>query len=501
MIDLTHESNTDLLRAAALLLERENRRLIEKNLELQAKIAELKGLSPKDLQQRLALLEQQLAQRNKKLFGRSSERRGKEDAATPETTAPKQTGHGPREQPKLPVVETTHELDAPDKVCNACGGPLAEWEGQTEDSEQIDVIERRFVLHRHRRQKYRCRCGGCVETALGPDKLKEGSRYSVDFAVTVAVDKYVDHLALERQARRMERDGLQIDSQTLWDQINLLAHHLAPLKSRLHEYILSRPVIGVDETRWRMLSDKGKDAGPANWQMWAIACSDAVSHTILESRSTAAAKTVLGAYAGTVMVDGYGAYPSLTKENPGLKLAHCWAHARRKFVELETSDPERSQEALALIGRLYEIERSCPPGPRGDEERRRLRDTESREAIREIHAWVLKTEALPNSALRRALEYLGGQWKGLLRFLDDPRVPLDNNATERALRGPVQGRKNHYGSRSRRGTEVAALFYSLVESALLNGIDPREYLRVAALAAIAGQTLPLPHELAANAGP
>ena len=94
---------------------------------------------------------------------------------------------------------------------------------------------------------------------------------------------------------------------------------------------------------------------------------------------------------------------------------------------------------------------------------------------------------------------MGAHRKGLQRFLDDPRVPLDNNATERALRGPVQGRKNHYGSRSRRGSEVAALYYTLVESALLNGLDPREYLRTATLAALTGETIPLPHEIAAKA--
>ena len=500
MVDLTREKDAETLRTAALLLERENRRLLEKNLALQARLAELEGKVPADLQQRLAMLEEQLAQRNHMLFGKSSERRGREGDKLEKPSAPEpQKGHGPRAQPQLPLVETPHELDAPDRMCRACGGHLEEWAGNHEESEEIDVIERRFVIRKHLRKKYRCRCGGCVETAPAPIKLKEGGRYSIDFAITVAVDKYVDHLALERQARRMARDGLVIDSQTLWDQINLLAHHLTPLKARLHAHILSQPVIGADETRWRMMSDKGKDEGPSNWQVWAIACPTAVSHTILESRSAASAKVVFGAYAGTAMVDGYDAYVSLTKLTPTLVLAHCWAHVRRKFVELASSYPTQSGEAVALIGQLYEIERRCPTGPPGDEARRRLRDTESREVVRAIQAWALKTEALPQSSLRRAIEYMGAHWKGLQRFLDDPRVPLDNNATERALRGPVQGRKNHYGSRSRRGSEVAALFYTLVESALLNGLDPREYLRTATLAALTGETIPLPHEIAAKA--
>jgi transposase len=101
---------------------------------------------------------------------------------------------------------------------------------------------------------------------------------------------------------------------------------------------------------------------------------------------------------------------------------------------------------------------------------------------------------LPLSPLGKAIAYMGGLWAGLQRFVEDPRLALDNNATERALRGVVLGRKNHYGSRSERGTEVAALFYSLIESAKLAGVEPDAYLR-ATRAAIRGQGVPLPHEL------
>src|SRR4029077_14256046 len=126
----------------------------------------------------------------------------------------------------------------------------------------------------------------------------------------------------------------------------------------------------------------------------------------------------------------------------------------------------------------------------------------SRAIIDRIQAWVYATypNTLPESGLGKAIRYMGGLWPGLRRFLDDPRVPLDNNATERALRGPVLGRKNHYGSRSKRGTEIAALFYTLVESAKLNGVDPRRYLRYAAHAALTKVPVMLPSEYAARVG-
>ncbi len=129
-------------------------------------------------------------------------------------------------------------------------------------------------------------------------------------------------------------------------------------------------------------------------------------------------------------------------------------------------------------------------------QRRRLRDERSRSIVGEIQTWALAQRALPESSLGKAIGYLLGLWRGLTRFLDDPRIPLDNNRTERGLRGVVLGRKNHYGSRSRRGLDVAALFYSLIESAKVCGVEPKAYLRHAMRAALADRAaVTLPHTL------
>jgi hypothetical protein len=138
-------------------------------------------------------------------------------------------------------------------------------------------------------------------------------------------------------------------------------------------------------------------------------------------------------------------------------------------------------------------------GPEGDEDRLKLRHEKSRPVIDKIVAWFYRTvlTCLPESGLHKAIGYMVHMWPGLVLFLDNPRVPLSNNGTERAARGPVVGRKNHYGSHSLRGTEVAATFYSLVESAKLNDLEPRFYLRVAARAGLRHETVPLPHEVKA----
>ncbi len=344
------------------------------------------------------------------------------------------------------------------------------------------------------RKKYRCACNGHVATAPGPLRLAvhpdaRGRRYSIDFAIEVALDKYLDHLPLERQVRRLRDEGLAIDSQTLWDQVEALATRLAPVYEALNARVLAAPVLGADETWWRLMQGKGSK----RWWAWTLASPNAVVYRILDSRSQEAARQVLGDYRGIVIADGYGAYDALARPgpNPSFTLAHCWAHARRKFVEAEPHFPEACREVLERIQKLYGVERDAGGSA---EARARLRAERSRPIVADIHTWALEKApgTLPKSSLGKAIGYLLGLWPGLVRFLDDPRIPLDNNATERALRGAVVGRKNHFGSRSHRGTEVAALFYSLIESAKLAGIDPRGYLREATLAALRGQGVVLP---------
>lgn len=497
MFRIESEKDIELLRQAALLLQSENQRLTAQLLKLTKELLVAQGKDKLELQQRLALVEQQLAAQNKKIFGDSSEKRSDGDGPRKKEKKP-QKGHGPTEQPKLFELTREHDLDEADKVCPSCGGNLDEMPGQFEETEEVDLLERRFFLIKHKQKKYVCQCGSCVETAPGPTRLFPAARYSVDVAIEIVVMKYLDHMPLERQVRIFAREGLTVTSQTLWDYLERVARLVEPAYERLHAYILVQPVIGADETWWRLMGKGGVANGSKRWHAWAASTASAIYFTIEDSRSAEAAKALLGKYAGIVMCDGYGAYESLASTHPGLVLAHCWAHARRKFVDIETAFPEETSEILDLIGELYGVEKECPRGPPGDERRRERRDKESRKIIKRIQAWMYATlsKALPESGLAKAIRYMGGLWTGLCLFLDDPRIPLDNNGTERGLRGPVVGRKNHYGSRSLRGTQVAALFYSLLESAKLAGVEPKAYLRHAVLSALAGKPIALPHEVA-----
>ena len=208
---------------------------------------------------------------------------------------------------------------------------------------------------------------------------------------------------------------------------------------------------------------------------------------------------------GVVMCDAYSAYGSLARSSEGrLRLADCFAHARRKFFEIRTLYPEQARQAIDMIDALFLLERELPSADLDGEAkllalelRRQRRDTESRAIVERLRLWAEQQKALPRSALAEAIGYLLGNWKGLTAFLDDPLIPLDNNRTERALRGMVLGRKNHYGSRSVRGTQVAAISYKLIETCILCGVDPEAYLGFVARAALRQPgTAVLPHEFA-----
>jgi transposase len=490
----------DQLRQVAHLLVHENERLHQRLTALLQENARLRGLGAREqLALEIQQLQEQMAGLQRRLFAASSEKRPAAAAATPGEDRPPGRGHGPRPQP-LPLRQVDWKLPEAERRCPTCAGELTEMRDQHEESEEITVVQRRFELVTHRRQKYRCRCEVTVVTAPGPPKLIPGGRYSVDFAVEVAASKYLEHLPLERQVRSMAREGLQVDSQTLWDQLDALARHHQGTYEALGQHVLAEPLVHADETWWPLL-----DRRPSKrWWVWSVASARGVAYRIQPSRSADAAGQLLGGYQGVVMADGYGAYAALARAAPGVSLAHCWSHVRRKFVEVQEFYRGPCEEILRLIGELFAIERGLPAvhhlaGEVRDEALRAIGDiraTQSRRIVDQIRAWAYAQRCTPESGLRKAIDYILGLWGGLTRFLDDPRVPLTNNLAERELRTVVVGRKNHYGSKSRRGTEVAAILYSLLETAQLVGVEPKAYLAEATRRAIThpGTTL-LPHDL------
>lgn len=482
MVRLHHERDLETLRQISLLLDNENKRLIERNRKLTLELARALGLDDKQREQMELSLLQELEKTRETIF-RCDERQD-EHAGADKGEKKKRKGHGPRPQRQLPLVELpAFELADEHKGCKVCGGTVQEMKGQFEESEWVTVVHREFRRERIRQQKYRCSCNANVVTAPGPDKLIPGGRYTVEFAAEVAVGKYADHLPLERQVRMMHREGLEVDSQTLWDQVYALSRHVEPTYEALLERALSAPVLHADESGWPLLGKKGKSPG----SVWTLTTPEVVVYRMMPSKSEEDGHRILGHYQGTVVADGYVVYKNLSRAGP-FRLANCWGHVLRHAEEAYENFPTACGELLKQIGELYDVEREVPGPFPGDEEaqklRHRLRQGRSRPLTKKIYKWLFAQRGLPRSQLGLLVNYILERWKGLTVFLEDPLVPLDNNAAERSLRGPVLGRKNHYGSRSKRGIHVAEILYSLCETAKLKAIDPRAYLVMATKAAI-----------------
>jgi transposase len=517
--DISKETDVPLLQQAVRLLEHENRRLTQQLVALTRQLAVLRNSENPNLEVQLKLqaVEEHLAKLQKMVFGPSSERtkhnNKTDDPSDTENQTKSESGEatdeqkpkskkprnrsGRHKQPDLPLVPVQHPVPASDMTCHLCGKTLQNWEGQFDTSNEVHILRRAFVMVEHQQAKARCPNGCCVKTAPTPRKLFPGARYSIDFALEVAIQKYLYHMPLARQVRQMRAEGLEIDTQTLWDQLNKLSVILYPVYLKILEFVFSHAVIGADETMWRMMSEKEciKHDKNKSWQVWTLATPKAVYYEIQDGRSLKAAEKVLGAYEGIILCDGYAVYQALAGKQPNVSLAFCWSHARRKYLDIKEFFPKDTEKIVKLIDRLFEIERQVP----GDDEaslqvRANVRNTLSRPILDEIKQWAIDVKTLPESGLASAIAYMTNHWSGLVRFLDDPRIPLSNNITERANRDPVVGRKNHYGSRSVRGTEVAAQLYSILETIKLCGVDPRAYLQLAVEAALDGETFALPHE-------
>jgi transposase len=487
-VDLAREQDIEELRRIAQALEAQNRMLLD---VIAAKSREIDRLrrSGGDFQLTLKLLEE-LQAKAKEAAAAAQRARDAQKNRSDERERKSRERSGPTPQPNLPIVERVFTLDDADRACPSCGGELRPMDGQFEESELIDVVEVRYELVKVKQQKYVCRCGGCVETALGPERAVPGSRYSLAFAIKILIDKWMDHIPLERQVRIHARHGLVTTSNTLWDLAYALAKRLAIVDAALFDHVKAQPVIGLDQTGWpRLEADATKP-----WQMWCLTAPGVVVHRIRDDKSAATFGELVGDYHGTIVADAASTHEAGARDGPGIVLAGCWAHVLRRFEEAAPHHPD-AEHALAWIGALYDIERRAG----GDLARlAELRRAESPPILDALRRWLYEHAGDTHLLIGKAAAYTLNIWDRLTRFVDDARIPLDNNATERGIRGPVVGRKNHYGSKSRRGTEVAATLYTILETAKLHGIDPAAYITAAVPAADRGEVL-LPWQFAAQA--
>ncbi len=411
-----------------------------------------------------------------------------ESASEPETlTVPAHARKRPGRKPLPDYIEreeVLHDLPAEEKVCPHDGTLLVRI-GE-EVSEQLDVIPARVRVLRHVRPKYACPC--ChqgIKTALMPPQPIPKSIASPGLLSYVATAKYVDALPLYRQEDILQRAGIDLPRATLALWMMKLGELVLPLINLLRDTVLEHDIVQMDETTVQVLKEKDKAPSSKSY-MWVQRGGPPDKPVLLfdydPSRSGAVPVRLLEGYRGYLQCDGYEGYGAIGKRDD-ITLVGCWAHARRKFDEAIKAQGKkgkakagRATKGLAYIQKLYRIEKlagECPA-----EERYRLRQEQAMPLLDEVRAWLDKSlpEVPPQSAAGKALHYLNGQWDKLVRYTEDGRLAIDNNAAERAIRPFVIGRNNWLFSDTVNGAQSSARLYSLILTAKANGHEPYRYL-------------------------
>ncbi len=374
-------------------------------------------------------------------------------------------------------------------------GPSAEqWvdTGLVDEVTKIQIIERRYVREVHRKHKYKLKTDAApdtdkevIVTAAGAPELLPGMNYTTEFVASVAADKYISHMPLERQTREMESLGLKgIKNSTLSRMCGLAGASLEPLQELIlrQDLIPSDLALHLDETPWKIQSKAEKDGF-----LWVISNRYGSYYFFKPTRSGQVLKEKLAGYSGPALTDGFSGYNVLAEL--GVAQAYCWAHARREFLPLEEHDPT-VRPILDRIDELFAVEREA----KSFDELLSLREQKSRPILTALLSLLMDEH--PRSRLgsqkRKAIEYTTKRWDGLTMFVKDRRLPLSNNEAERTIRHAVVGRKNYYGSGNHAGAETAATLFTIIESCKKNDIDPRSFLIMSLQAAARGETLETP---------
>lgn len=353
-------------------------------------------------------------------------------------------------------------------------------------SERLDIVPAQFRVIVTRRPKYACRsCEGGIVQAPAPAHLIPGGMPTEATVAHVIVSKYADHLPLYRQAQIYSRQGIDLDRSTLAAWVGRAAFELTPVYDALLASLRRSGKLFMDETTAPVL-DPGRRKTKTGY-FWALARDDrpwggddppGVAFTYAPGRSGQYAEDILKGFSGTLQVDGYAGYNRLLKRpTQDIRLAYCWAHARRKLHEVaRTGTTPIADEGLHQITALYRIEKEL----RGQNPEARLtaRQARSKPIIDELETWLTahRARVSAKSPLGEALKYIAKYWDGLCRFLDDGHIEIDSNAVERTIRPIALNRKNALFAGHDAGAQNWAMLASLIETCKHNAIDPHAWL-------------------------
>lgn len=467
----------------------------------------------KRYESRIELLEERLRLLQNELFRRSSEKRPveedprqlhlfneaevavSEEPAREEIAVPAHTRQKPKRKSlpdHLPRVEVIVDITEEEKVC-ACGTPLSRI-GE-EVSEKLDIIPAKVQVLRTIRPKYACKgCegveseGGAVKIAEPPAEMIPKGLATAGTLAYVATAKYADGTPLYRLSKILDRYGIEIPRSTMASWMVMVSDRCRLIMELLQGMLKSGILINADETPVQVLNEPGR-ANTANSYMWVFRGGDPEKPVVLfhyaPTRSGEVPKEILAGYQGYLQTDAYSAYEQFEKKGSPIILVGCMAHARRNFVKVIDARGKRAKKngsaevALEYIRKLYLIEKIAREQDLSPEEILALRKEKAEPILKEFKVWMEKRylETPPKGLLGKALSYALNHWPKLIRYLEDGRIPIDNNVAENAIRPFVVGRKNWLFSGHPNGAHAAATLYSLIETAKACDLEPYHFLR------------------------
>lgn len=490
-----HTLQPEALRSLILAQQAE---ILSQREQLHAKDEQLAGRQVEI--ERLQLL---IAKLRRMQFGRRSEKRERqieqlelqldelataqaepsEAAPTPDGTDPAAPHRKPARRPLPPHLPRRKQTIPPkETVCPVCGGelkPLGE-----DVTEILEYIPGHFHVIQQVRLKLACAHCDQIVQAPAPSRPIARGLAGPGLLAHVLVAKYCDHLPLYRQEDIYAREGVELDRATLADWVGGASQLLAPLVEEIRRHVLEASKLHADDTPVPVLAPGlGKTK---TGRLWSYVRDDrpagdqtppAVWFAYSPDRKGEHPQNHLRTFTGTLQADAYAGFDAVYKTGR-VREAACMAHVRRKFYDLEVAHHSPvAKEALERIGTLYAIEREIRGRPA--EERRTVRQARARPLLESFRTWL--ESCLPKLSQKSdttvAVKYALGRWEALTRYVDDGHLEIDNNAAERALRAVAVGRKNYLFAGSDAGGERAAILYSLIGTAKLNGLDPESYLR------------------------
>ena len=406
------------------------------------------------------------------------------DRRSAQTDAPRRRGRQPLPG-HLPRERVVH---APACACPACGSTRLTCLGEDE-REVLEYVPSHFKVVVHVRPRMSCRACETITQVPAPSLPIERGRPGPSLLAHVLVAKYCDHVPLHRQSVIYGRGGVELERSTLADWVGQAAFLLEPLAAAITRHVRAGAALHADDTPVPVLDPgRGKTKTGRLWVLvrderpWGGPAPPAVSYLYSPNRKGEHARALLAGCRGFLHADGYAGFnglyePDASGTAPLVEVA-CWAHSRRKLFDVHANTGSAlAQDALERIAALFQIEAEI--NRRGPDQRHAIRREHTRPRLADLKDFLERALASLSrkSTLAVAIRYSLSRWPALCRFAHDGRLEMSNNAAERAIRPLALGRKNYLFAGSDSGGRRAAILYTLIQTAVLNGLDPEAYLR------------------------